>query len=660
MNAKAMKQDKFDRQNAEVMTDPLSPPASGQCRDRLYLGLAWASLALAAFQIVWRLHFFVLPGALFTLCFLAYLASGRRGLQLFLFLLPLVNSLPALFFNGYPYNYMALVLFALAGLVLAAQWRGERLEFDFPGSRVYLLFLGLLWISAFFVFLRWSNILHSPLAFFRDTPVAPSGERLSFASIFPIITLFIFSFAPLGASLVRRYRFSWRQVSYPLMAGLTASIILALIQKKIVPDLLSQGWWIERLNRANGGFSDFNALGSFAGLVFLRQVLDMFAGPKTASWPRRVLAAAWLLVPLAGIYLSGTRSAFIFVLAAVIAVLMRREIGRGPRILFVVLLIVVFLVAGGTLRDRLADSVKLLPLGKTGTSFAAWDNATNGRLMMIKNSLPMFGRMPLCGVGAGNFLFYLKYSRFGGGWYYEDLPLNQYLLFLDETGFPGLLLFLAFFWLLFRQGSRELRLLLLAVAAALCFNSFFWFPECMLLFFLVVACGQEDERPLPSQPAGNLVRFAGASILILFLLGQFVHRGSLYPLRWARETSTPYDYGLSYLENENGRKFHWTGEKAGIYIYLGRQGRSAGYDLVCGAPLRHLPNGKQTVDVYWRGRFLKSVVFRDNGQYPLQIEDHEHSEGFLEFRVRPTFNLERMGLGAETRDLGIQLSGGDQ
>jgi hypothetical protein len=655
-----MDKETLGRLHAEAKIDQRSLPASGRLRDRLYLGLALASLALAAVQIVWCLHFFVLPVTLFVLCFLAYLTFGRRSLQLFLFLLPLVNSLPALFFNGYPYNYMAPAIFALAGLVLAAQWRGDWLDCDFPGSRVYLLFLCLLWLSAFFVFLRWSNILHSPLAFFRDTPVAPSGVRLSFASIFPILTLFIFSFAPLCAALFRRHRFSWRQVSYPLMAGLTASIILALIQKKIAPDLLSQGWWIKHLNRANGGFSDFNALGSFAGLVFLRQVLAMFSGPKTASLLQRVMTAAWLLVPLAGIYLSGTRSAFFFVLAAVIAVLIRREIGRAPRLLFIALLIVAFLAAGGTLRDRLADSVKLLPLGKTGSSFASWDKATNGRLMMVKNSLPMFGRMPLCGVGAGNFLFYLKYLHFGGGWYYEDLPLNQYLLFLDETGFPGLMLFLTFFWLLFRQGSRELRLLLLAVALALCFNSFFWFPEYTLLFFLMVACGQEDERPVPSQPAGGWMRFAGPVILLLFLLGQFVHRGSLDPLRWAREKSRPYDYGLSYLENENGRKFRWTGEKAGIYIYLDRRGRSVGYNLICGAPLRQFPNGKQTVDVYWRGRFLKSVIFRDNGQNSLQIEDHEHGEGFLEFRVRPTFNLERMGLGAETRDLGVQLSGGDQ
>jgi hypothetical protein len=94
-----------------------------------------------------------------------------------------------------------------------------------------------------------------------------------------------------------------------------------------------------------------------------------------------------------------------------------------------------------------------------------------------------------------------------------------------------------------------------------------------------------------------------------------------------------------------------------VYIYLDRDGRSANYNLVCGAPLSRLPDKKQTVDVYWRGRFLKSAVFLDNGRYPLQIEDRDHREGFLEFRVRPAFNLKRMGLGPETRDLGIQLGG---
>ena len=59
------------------------------------------------------------------------------------------------------------------------------------------------------------------------------------------------------------------------------------------------------------------------------------------------------------------------------------------------------------------------------------------------------------------------------------------------------------------------------------------------------------------------------------------------------------------------------------------------------------------------GEIPERVVFRDNGHTLLQIKDLEQREGFLEFRVRPVFNLKRMGLGDESRDLGIQVSGGD-
>jgi hypothetical protein len=152
----------------------------------------------------------------------------------------------------------------------------------------------------------------------------------------------------------------------------------------------------------------------------------------------------------------------------------------------------------------------------------------------------------------------------------------------------------------------------------------------------------------------------GAAVLLIFVFMNIIAFRVLHPRTWAHAASTPYDYGLHYRESEDGQQFNWTGENAGTYIYLDRNGQSAHYNLVCGAPLSRLPDKKQTVDVYWRGRFLKSVVFRDNSFYSLQIKDLEHSEGFLEFRVRPTFNLKLMGLGTETRNLGIQLSGGSQ
>ena len=133
----------------------------------------------------------------------------------------------------------------------------------------------------------------------------------------------------------------------------------------------------------------------------------------------------------------------------------------------------------------------------------------------------------------------------------------------------------------------------------------------------------------------------------------------MHPRKWARENSLPYDYGLSYLEKENGRKFRWTGEKAGVYIYLDQNGRNSNYRLVCAAPLSRMRDKKQTVDIYWRGRLYKKVVFRENNEYPLLIKDMKYREGFLEFRVRPGFNLERMNLGNESRILGVKLYGGD-
>jgi hypothetical protein len=45
------------------------------------------------------------------------------------------------------------------------------------------------------------------------------------------------------------------------------------------------------------------------------------------------------------------------------------------------------------------------------------------------------------------------------------------------------------------------------------------------------------------------------------------------------------------------------------------------------------------------------------GEYDFRLEDAAHDQGFLEFRVRPVFNLMSLGLGGESRDLGIQLSG---
>ena len=54
------------------------------------------------------------------------------------------------------------------------------------------------------------------------------------------------------------------------------------------------------------------------------------------------------------------------------------------------------------------------------------------------------------------------------------------------------------------------------------------------------------------------------------------------------------------------------------------------------------------------------MIFSANEEKVFSLHGKPFDRGFLEFRVTPTFNLKRMGLGAETRDLGIKVRIPDQ
>jgi hypothetical protein len=636
-------------------------------------GFATGSLLAAVplfVVVVIHMGFAVLPAFFLMLGLASYLWSGRKAMLLFLFLLPLANSTPDLFFNGYPFNYLAMPLFFLAGVLCASRLKRERLATDFPGRGPYLLFLALLVVSALFVFLRWSNLGLSALAFLRDTPVAPSMDRVSFACIFPAVTLALFALAPWAAFLLRHWRLGAAEAFVPLKAGFFLSFLLALAQKWIDPDLLSQSWWGVKMKQLNGGFSDFNAFGFFAGAMFLWQALELIGRlsnsgrvaeeSRDGPWPWRLLGGGsliadlmFLAVALAAVFVSGCRTAFLFVLAGLLRLFFSRRPSGLTKAAAASLLAVLLLVAGGTLGRRLWNSAtQAARLSSSADLGREVDRISNGRLTMLRDAGVMIGRFPASGVGAGNFLFYLKYLHHGEkAWL--DLPLNQYLLFFSETGLTGGLVFLLFLaTVMCRLAPGAARFMLAVMAVALFFNNFFWFPEALLLFWIVFSIG-----PWPAARKSKNGGAWAAAVLLFFVAANVVQFQALHPRTLAQERGTRYDYGFSYPEQGNGREFRWSGEKAGLYIHLDTQGRSRGYRLYCGAPLPHLPADKQSVDIYWRGKPFQRLAFRHNGEMPLLIEDQGAREGFLEFRVHPVFNLKKMGLGSESRDLGIQVSG---
>ena len=77
------------------------------------------------------------------------------------------------------------------------------------------------------------------------------------------------------------------------------------------------------------------------------------------------------------------------------------------------------------------------------------------------------------------------------------------------------------------------------------------------------------------------------------------------------------------------------------------------HKLFSGAPIQLLKDTGQQVEFYWRGKLYKKISFKENRFHEFHINFND--QGFLELRVYPTFNLKKMGIGNETRDLGVQL-----
>ncbi|MCI0470602.1 MAG: hypothetical protein L0Y73_02985, partial [Candidatus Aminicenantes bacterium] len=285
-------------------------------------------IVIAFIKIVFLLEFWVIPTAFFCAGLIAALAHQRFSLYLFLFLFPFINSSPELFKTDYPFNYIAPALFLLGGMVTAeivkrlkshksgAGSQAPHSEGSDQGFFFYHLFLILLVISTFFVFLSWSNIgLPGIGALGADTPAAPETpfsplppepQRISFASIFPVVTLFIYFISPfiffyikkeaalpfldelerlpggqndneaentcfwcrLLNSMKKKQRSREADIFKWLSFGFYISVALAVMQKISGRSMISDRLGKE-LKQFYGGFSDFNAFGFFSGVMFL-------------------------------------------------------------------------------------------------------------------------------------------------------------------------------------------------------------------------------------------------------------------------------------------------------------------------------------------------------------------------------------------------------
>ncbi|MCZ7592306.1 MAG: O-antigen ligase family protein [Kiritimatiellae bacterium] len=171
---------------------------------------------------------------------------------------------------------------------------------------------------------------------------------------------------------------------------------------------------------------------------------------RSAGFPLRLLAGYTMLVVLPPLYLSGSRSAWLGVIAGILAMSgflgLRRGIGRA-------LLLIVVVAIGLAVLGALAWL--LLPLVQERVLNALHGNV---RINLWRDTLTMIADRPWLGVGAGGFRWvYPHYWHFLAVYTDPEFAHNDHLQLVAEFGIVGAsILFAVVAWMLFGF-ARQLR-----------------------------------------------------------------------------------------------------------------------------------------------------------------------------------------------------------
>lgn len=642
--------------------------------NRLYYFISLLVILFAAAKLAIHLEYWLIAVIFSGIGLISSLWNRSYSLLIFFFLLPFINATPGWVNPAYPFNYIAPSLFLLSGMILVPLLKSiikpENSILELPRNfNMYLWFLLFLLLSFIFVWLRWSNITFRNFAALGADTLVSTGEkasRVSFAAVFPVVSLFIYFISPYIYVLVRRSGVTIKDCFKWISFGFIVSVGLAVQQRLNGSSLISDRLDKE-LPQFYGGFSDFNAFGFFSGVMMLWSTREIKK--------RNPLGYTIFLVALAGGILSGSRTMFFFMAAAIFNLFRREEdretaasrtaSGQNRKwivISMVTLLLLVVIFMGGTMLERLGEG-----FDEKGGTFEKFDSISNGRLKMTLFSLEIMSRHFFNGVGIGNFSFYLDYKHSNEKGYLYDLSLNQYTLVFTENGVFACLFFLLFLFSLIRRSKQKL--LLGMILFSLLFNNFFWFPEAFLIFWILAALYEVDNRESGEEkenggflPAGliQFIRKYQAPLLgialMIFLLFNLLQFNALHPVTWTQETGQNYDYGFWYRETgADGRAFHWTQARAGLMVHFDKKQTTRRFAVSCGAPLLQLPGKNQKVSLYWKGKPVREINFTHNREVSFTLSGRPGERGFLEIDVKPMFNLEKMKLGAETRDLGVMF-----
>jgi putative inorganic carbon (hco3(-)) transporter len=249
-----------------------------------------------------------------------------------------------------------------------------------------------------------------------------------------------------------------------LLLGLAAVVLIEAgygLAVQFTGKTLLEVWWFPdpaAVSRAHGTYLNPNhfaglmEMGSMVGFGLILAV-DPEAEARTELWAKRLLLALGVGIMVIALVLSLSAGGWASLAGGVIFVI-SLVWRRLPRMLPAALAaaVVVAVVAGSVMikadRAPLADKVESLEILSQG------DLSANERVGVWKSALRMVRDHPVAGMGWGTFRSAYPSYRQPNLYYGFVFAHNDYLQIAAGMGVVGLLLFLGFVGLVFREGIR--------------------------------------------------------------------------------------------------------------------------------------------------------------------------------------------------------------
>jgi len=422
--------------------------------------------------------------------FLLTLYRSKLGLYLFIFFIPLLNSLTTIL----EIHSVPIILFFFFGFFMGFILNlfdndfKSRLElfgpikvFESEISSVSLIFIIILSLSIVITIFRYSNFFPFITNNYYNLTVNINGFNSSEAISWTLRFFFNYfiGFALFFAvfNILKNIRDVMNALIVLIFSTFLTSIFI-IYQYFINPYIGSSRFWVET-GRLNATFSDPNALGAYSLLIFPIFISLIII---THRWYSRLIFSILFVFFILMIILSGSRSALLGIILTIIIFFILglkrliRFIKKLPKkrkitifiIIIVIILIILIAIAGITLTTNEVKS-DILKIGliqrslasiqtfssyfKTAGPLEALKSISNYRYIFWNQAINMTKDYPLSGIGAGSYIIQLpEYLwNFERSFTIVDYAGNYYLQILSEFGLVGLVLVLFIFYFIIKK-----------------------------------------------------------------------------------------------------------------------------------------------------------------------------------------------------------------